>query len=384
MDNKATLSLDNLTEFLPKRISMNSFEALFRTGNIGDTTVKNRLFMAPLTRNRANSNGTPKDMAIEYYRQRAGAGLIISEATQIDPMGKGYLDTPGIHNEEQVKVWKEIVGAVHEAGGKIFCQLWHVGRISHNSLLPEGEQPIAPSAITAQTQTFTATGFTPVSIPRELEAEELPDIVKQYQLAAKNAIDAGFDGIEIHAANGYLLNQFLSPNSNHRTDDYGGSPEKRVKFPLLVLDGVIEQIGTSRVGVRVSPTGKFNDINDTESNETYSILYNEIDKRNCAYLHCVERFPGMDVSHTDEQLVKQLRTSFKGNYIANGNYDSEKAQASIEDGAFAVAFGRPFISNPDLAERIKQGIALTPPNHETFYGGNEKGYTDYPFASAKK
>ena len=339
--------------------------------------------MAPLTRNRANADGTPKQMAIEYYRQRASAGLIISEATQVDAMGKGYLDTPGIHKDAHVAVWKDIVKGVHDAGGKIFCQLWHVGRISNSSLLPDGAQPVAPSAIPANAHTFTANGFEPVSAPRELAASELTEVIDQYKKAGKYALEAGFDGVELHSANGYLLNQFLSPNANHRSDDFGGSPEKRTKFPLLVLDGLIEALGASRVGIRVSPTGKFNDIDDNENDETYSIYYSEIAQRNCAFLHCVERFPGIDSNDKDEQLVRKLRSGFKGHYIANGGYDGKKAEETIEDGAFAVAFGRPFISNPDLPERIQNGIDWAVPNQETFYGGNEKGYTDYPVASQK-
>lgn len=356
---------------------MSQFSKIFQSGQLGDIQVKNRVFMAPLTRNRAQSDGTPKDMAIEYYKQRASAGLIVSEATQIDPMAKGYLDTPGIHNGDQAAVWQKITDAVHKKGGKMYCQLWHVGRISHTSLLPNGQVPLAPSAIAAKTQTFTAKGFQDVSMPRSISVSEIKEIVDQYVSAAKLAMTSGFDGVEVHSANGYLLNQFIATNSNLRTDEYGGSVENRARFLLEVIDAVTANLGAGRVGVRLSPTGKFNDVNDTQVKENYTYIFSELAKRKLSYLHVVESFPGSQSTTEEENLVKSLRASFNGNYIANGGYDGEQAEKVISEGAFAVAFGRPFISNPDLPERLKQGVALTEADQSTFYGGDEKGYTDY-------
>ncbi len=357
---------------------MSRYPHLFQEGQLGDVSVKNRIFMAPLTRNRALSDGTPQEMAIEYYTQRATAGLIVTEATQIDPLGKGYLDTPGIHNADQAAVWQKITDAVHKKGGKIFIQLWHVGRISHNSLLPNGEVPIAPSAIQANTQTFTAKGFENVSEPRALDIDEIKQLVEKYVKAAQLSIKSGFDGVEIHAANGYLINQFISTNSNHRRDEYGGSPQKRAKFLLEIVDGIAQAIGAGKVGVRLSPTGHFNDIEDEETNANYTYIYDELSKRNLAYLHVVEQFPGFQPKPEEVKLVDDLRQSFKGHYIANGGFDGEKAEDYVRDGSFAVTFGRPFISNPDLPERLKQGAPLTEADQNTFYGGSEKGYTDYP------
>lgn len=347
---------------------------LFSSGKIGDVEVKNRIFMAPLTRNRALGDGTPKKMAVEYYSQRASAGLIVTEATQIDPMGKGYLDTPGIYSSDHCQVWKEITDGVHSKGGKIFIQLWHVGRISHSSLLPDGAQPIAPSAVTAKTQTFTAKGFEDVSAPRELSTDEVKEIVPQYVRAAKLAMEAGFDGVEVHSANGYLLNQFIASNTNLRTDEYGGSVENRARLLIEVLKSVSAEIGSGRVGVRLSPTGTFNDIQDSAAEENYTYIYKALSDMNLSYLHVVEAFLG----NTDGGLLSKIRPHFSGNYIANGGFDPERASKRVSEDAFAVAFGRPFISNPDLPERIKKKAPLAEADQNTFYGGDEKGYTDYP------
>jgi N-ethylmaleimide reductase len=351
---------------------------IFEKGMLGDIAVKNRVFMAPLTRNRAHPDGTPHEMAIKYYSQRASAGLIISEATQISPEGKGYLNTPGIYNEKHVEAWKKVTDSVHAHGGKIVLQLWHVGRISHTSLLPDRKMPLAPSAIRASAETFTEDGTEQVSEPRAMSIDEIKSTVVQYAQSAKLAIDAGFDGVEVHGANGYLLNQFISTNSNIRDDQYGGNPENRARFLLEVVDAVSGEIGSGKVGVRLSPTGMFNDINDGQAEETYSHLYREINKRNLAYLHVVERFPGYEVLNENEALLSQLRLNFSGNFIGNGNYDKLSASKVIDEGTFAVTFGRLFISNPDLPNRLEKEVKLTDPDQGTFYGGDEKGYSDYP------
>lgn len=352
---------------------------LFTPGTLGDIAVKNRVFMAPLTRSRAHLDGTPNEISAKYYAQRASAGLIIAEATQISQQGQGYIATPGVYNAEHAKGWKTITDSVHSNGGKIILQLWHVGRISHSSLQPEGQQPVAPSAIQANMETFTAEGSESVSKPRAIELTEIKELVNEYARSAKLAIEAGFDGVEIHAANGYLLNQFISSSTNKRDDEYGGSLENRSKIIFEIIDAVTAEIGHGRVGVRLSPTGTFNDIEDPDAEDNYSYIYSEIDKRNLAYLHVVERFPGFPVSRSDEALLQKLRNNFSGNYIGNGDYDKQRGNKAIADGAFAISFGRLFISNPDLAERLEYGAPLTELDPDTFYGGDEKGYSDYPF-----
>lgn len=355
---------------------------LFKSGKLGDIEVKNRVFMAPLTRSRANPEGTPHEMTTRYYAQRASAGLIISEGTQISQLGKGYINTPGLHDVKQAQAWKNVTEAVHSNGGKIVLQLWHVGRISHNTLLPSGSAPLAPSPIRADAQTFTANGPDRVSEPRELKVAEIEAIVSEYVQATKLAIDSGFDGVEVHGANGYLLNQFISTNTNVRTDEYGGRVENRSKFLLDVVDAVSKEAGKGKVGVRLSPTGKFNDINDEQAGATYKYIYSELEKRDVAYLHVVEGFPGIEQSEDDDKLVKSLRRGFKGNYIANGGYNKKSASEVLDEGAFAVSFGRMFISNPDLPERLRNEIELTEPDQNTFYGGDERGYSDYPSISS--
>lgn len=351
--------------------------ALFKPGKLGEIDVKNRIFMAPLTRNRADPDGTPYELAAKYYAQRASAGLIISEASQISPLGKGYINTPGIYAPKHIAAWKEITDAVHAEGGKIVLQLWHVGRISHDTLLPEGEVPVAPSAVRADAQTVTVDGQTSVSVPRELAVAEIETIVADFAKAARAASDAGFDGVEVHGANGYLLNQFIATNTNQRTDAYGGSPEKRARLVLDVIDAVSNEVGRGRVGVRLSPTGTFNDIHDSEANVTYGYLFAQIEKRDLAFLHVVEAFPGFEPSGEDRDLIAGLRHAFSGNYIANGGYDKDTALEAIEKGIAAISFGRMFISNPDLPERLRVGAELAEVNQETLYGGDGTGYIDY-------
>jgi N-ethylmaleimide reductase len=362
---------------------MSNTAALFKPLKLGALELPNRVLMAPLTRNRAYPDGRPREMAIEYYRQRALAGLLITEATQVSPLGKGYLNTPGIHNNDQAAAWQAIVDAVHQAGGRIFLQLWHVGRISHTSLLPDGQQPVAPSAIQADTQTFTEQGFEPVSKPRALSLEDIQNVLDEYRHAARLCQKVGFDGVEVHGANGYLINQFLATNTNQRTDAYGGSPEKRTRFLLEVVDAVSEVVGPERTGLRLSPAGQFNDIHDDEARQTYSYAINELNSRGLAYLHVVEQFPGFGQDETAHKLIEDLRGLWQGVYIANGGMTAESGARLIEQGkADAIAYGRPFIANPDLPRRFELGAPLNEPDQATFYGGNEHGYTDYPFLDA--
>ena len=352
---------------------------LFDSLRIGAIDAPNRVLMAPLTRNRSLPDGRPWGVAATYYAQRASAGLVITEATQISAEGKGYLNTPGIHTDEHVEGWKYIVDAVHAAGGRIACQLWHVGRISHVSLQPDGQQPVAPSAIRADTQTFTAEGFTDVSEPRALETDEIPRVIEDYRHAARCAKAAGFDAVEVHAANGYLLDQFIQDGTNKRTDEYGGSIGNRIRLPYEVTEAVAEIMGADRTGVRVSPNGDANDIHDSDVAETFGALYKHLDHLGLAYLHVMEQFPGTERTEDELKRLEDLRGHWSGVYIANGGFDAAQASAYIERGrAHAVAFGRPFIANPDLPDRYRRGAPLNEPDQDTFYGGNEKGYTDYP------
>ncbi|MEQ6248755.1 alkene reductase [Sulfitobacter sp. HNIBRBA3233] len=356
---------------------MTSTPSLFTPINMGDLTLPNRVLMAPLTRNRANADGTPAAMAKTYYAQRATAGMILTEATQISPMGKGYLDTPGIYNDAQVEGWREITDTVHAHGGRIYCQLWHVGRISHVSLLPDGAQPVSSTDKAANAQTFTANGFEDCSKPVALDADGIAATVADYAKAAQAARDAGFDGIEVHAANGYLLDQFLQDGVNDRTDAYGGTVQNRMRFLEEVLDAVSDVFPTSRIGVRLSPLGEANDMSDSDPETHFAEIYKMLDARNLAYLHVVEKFPGNDGAR---DVIRALRPNYSGFYISNGGYDAEKARKALDEGhAHAVTFGRPFIANPDLPERFRRGAALNDPDPDTFYGGDEKGYTDYPF-----
>ncbi|MAR56197.1 MAG: alkene reductase [Rickettsiales bacterium] len=359
---------------------------LFSSAALGPLTLPHRIMMAPLTRSRADdATDVPSEMAITYYEQRAGASLIIAEATQINPEGKGYIRTPGIYDDAQVKQWKKITDVVHTKKGRIFLQLWHVGRISHTSFQPDGKQPLAPSAIRADVDAFTNDGKEPCSEPRAMTQDDITRTVADYKKAAQLAKDAGFDGVEVHAANGYLINQFLSDGSNHRDDAYGGNDEARAKFLFDVMDAVLSVWDSNCVGIRLSPTGTFNDVSQSDPLAQYSYVIEKLNTLDLAYLHFVERFPGIDVSNEDLAIVNDLRQQWKGFYIANGDYDFLKAKQAVESGhADAVTFGRPYIANPDLAERFKQGAELNEPDHDTFYGGGAEGYIDYPFLGEKK
>ncbi|WP_089173664.1 alkene reductase [Bosea sp. AS-1] len=357
---------------------------LFTPLSAGDIDLRNRVVMAPLTRNRATpGSDAPNALNVAYYRQRASAGLIISEGTQISQQGQGYIWTPGIHSPAQIEGWKAVTEAVHAEGGKIVAQIWHVGRVSHVSLQPGNKAPVAPSAILAPTKTYLESGFVPVSQPRALAAEELSGIVADYTRAAENAREAGFDGIELHGANGYLIDQFLKDGTNRRTDAYGGSIENRLRFPLEVVDAVTKAIGKGRVGIRVSPVSPANGVSDTDPQAVFDRLAAELGARGLAFLHVVEGATGgpRDIAPFD---YLALRRAFGGVYIANNGFDRETAIEAVESGRVdAVAFGKAFIANPDLVERLKRNAPLNTLQTETLYGGDARGYTDYPFLAEK-
>jgi N-ethylmaleimide reductase len=353
---------------------------LFDAVKLGPYTLSNRLVMAPLTRSRAQAGDIPSLLAPEYYRQRASAGLIISEATQISPQGKGYAYTPGIYNADQVAGWKKVTDAVHQGGGRIFAQLWHVGRISHPTLQPAGALPVAPSAIAPAGKAFTEHGFVPFETPRALETGEIAGIVEQYRSAARNALDAGFDGVEIHAANGYLIDQFLRDSSNHRSDAYGGSLENRTRLLLEVTQAVLAVCGAERVGVRLSPVSPANDIADSKPAALFQYVVGQLNQFKLVYLHVVEGATGGARDIVPDFDWQALRRLFHGTYIANNGYDLALAvKARQADSADLIAFGRPFIANPDLVARLRQGAPLNPLDAATLYGGDAHGYTDYPF-----
>jgi len=363
---------------------MNPADALlFTPTHLGDIAAANRIAMAPLTRNRALPDRVPSPLAITYYRQRASAGLIIAEATQISPLGQGYLDTPGIYSAEQVAAWKSITDAVHAEGGRIVLQLWHVGRISHTSLLPEGEVPVAPSALRANGKTFTANGFEDVSAPRALALEEIPQLIEDYRVAARNAIAAGFDGVEVHAANGYLIDQFLRDGSNHRDDAYGGSIENRTRLLFEVVSAVAEAIGAGRTGVRLSPVTPVNDAHDSNPQPLFNRAVERLDTIDgLAFIHVIEGATGGDRDNIPFDY-SALRARFRGAWIANNGYDVERAGQALASGyADMIAFGRPFIANPDLVARLRSGAPLAELDPATLYGGGEHGYTDYPALDA--
>ncbi|AJJ11213.1 flavin oxidoreductase / NADH oxidase family protein [Yersinia rohdei] len=358
---------------------------LFSPLKVGALTLPNRVFMAPLTRLRSIEPGDiPTPLMAEYYRQRASAGLIITEATQISFQAKGYAGAPGLHTQEQLNAWKKITQAVHEEGGHIAVQLWHVGRISHQSLQPGQQAPVAPSAIAADTRTTVRdeTGAwvrVPCSTPRALETEEIPGIINDFRQATANAREAGFDYIELHAAHGYLLHQFMSPASNQRTDQYGGSIENRTRLTLEVVDATVAEWGAEHIGIRISPLGPFNGLDNGEDQEEAALyLIDELNKRHIAYLHISEPdwAGGKPYSNAFRDAV---RARFQGVIVGAGAYTAEKAEDLIEKGFIdAVAFGRSYIANPDLVARLQQQAPLNEPDGETFYGGGAKGYTDYP------
>jgi len=357
---------------------------LFEPTQVGAIALSNRIVMAPLTRNRAASNQVPSDLAVTYYAQRATAGLVITEASQISPPGQGYLDTPGIYSPEQVAAWKKVTDAVHERGGKVVIQLWHVGRISHVSLQPGGVAPVSSTARRANGKTFTKDGFVDVSEPRALRTDELPGIVADYRHAARCAMQAGFDGVEVHGANGYLLDQFLRDSINDRTDVYGGSTENRARLLLEVMTAVVEEIGADRTGLRLSPVTPSNDAaQDSDPKALFDHVVDRLAALKIAFLHVVEGQTGgsRDFAPFD---FDALRARFKrgnpnGAWMVNNGYNREMAIDVVSGGrADLVAFGRPFISNPDLVQRLRVDAPLNALKPATLYGGGAEGYIDYP------
>jgi N-ethylmaleimide reductase len=346
---------------------------------LGTLTLSNRIVMAPLTRSRAGKGDVQGPMNAEYYAQRSSAGLIISEATQISQQGKGYAFTPGIYTEKQTEGWKLVTDAVHHQKGLIFAQLWHVGRISHPDLQADNQLPVAPSAIQPAGKAYTETGFKDFVTPRALETNEIPGIVEQYVHAAQCAKRAGFDGIEIHAANGYLLEQFLSDKTNKRTDIYGGSIACRARLLLEVMEAMCSVWPAERVGIRLSPVSHANDIDDSTPMETFSYVVKQLNPLGLSYIHCVEGETIGPRSIPDNFSFATLRSLYKGVYMANNGYDLQMAlKARADNSVDLICFGRPFIGNPDLVERLKTGAELVEAPRETWYGNGAKGYTDWP------
>jgi N-ethylmaleimide reductase len=368
-----------------------AMQTLFDPLQVGDMQLASRVVMAPLTRNRASPGQVPNDLMRQYYVQRAnpatGAGLIITEATQISPMGQGYLDTPGLHSAEQVAAWRRITDAVHAVGGRIVVQLWHVGRISHTSLLPGGQAPVSPTAKPASGKTYIAGGFAPVSAPRALLTDEISAVVADYRQAAVNAMAAGFDGVEVHAANGYLIDQFLRDSINDRTDRYGGSIENRARFLVEVMQAVTSAIGGGRTGIRLSPLTPSNGAGmDSDPQALMSHVLAQLAPLQLAYVHVIEGQTGgaREVPDAPPFDYGRMKTEYqrgqpKGVWMVNNGYTADMAQRSVADGtADLVAFGKPFIANPDLGHRLKVGAAWNALDTSTLYGGTDKGYTDYP------
>jgi N-ethylmaleimide reductase len=357
---------------------MSTPSKLFEPFQLGPITLPNRVVMAPLTRNRALEGLVPGPLAVEYYGQRASAGLLISEASQVSRQGQGYQDTPGIYSKQQVAGWRKVTDRVHQRQGRIFIQLWHVGRISHTSLQPNNSAPVGPSAIRAKGKTFVDGTFTDISEPRALKLEEIPGIVEDFRRGAANALEAGFDGVEIHGANGYLLDQFAKDGANKRSDAYGGSIENRAKLMLEVAKAVAAEAGPNRTGIRISPVTPANDVSDSNPQPLFDYIVDHLNAMKLVYIHVIEGATGgpRDIAPFD---YSSLRKRFKGAYMANNGYDFELANKVLAaNAADLIAFGKPFISNPDLVERLKRDAPLNEWDKATFYGGGAKGYTDYP------
>jgi len=365
-----------------------STPSLFDPARAGDLQLANRIVLAPLTRNRA-PKAIPVPLMAEYYAQRATGGLLITEATAISHQGQGLAGVPGLYGPEQLEGWKRVTQAVHEAGGKIVVQLWHVGRVSHTELQPDGGQPVAPSAITAKTKTVLIKDglptFVETSEPRALQTDELPAIVQSYQAAARNAVNAaGFDGVEIHGANGYLLDQFLKTGANQRSDEYGGSIENRARLLLEVTRAITSAIGGGRTGIRLSPVTPANDVHDADPQPLFDHVVRQLATLNLAYIHIIEGATGGERELPDRPFdYAALKTAYreaggKGAWMVNNGYDKALAEQAVVNGADLVAFGKPYIANPDLVERLRRNAPLNTPDKATFYGGGAKGYTDYP------
>ena len=364
---------------------MTDVSTLFSPVRIGAYDLPNRIAMAPMTRVRANAAGVVRPSTAEYYAQRASGGLLITEATQVLPNGAGGAGTPGLHTAEQVEAWRAVTSAVHAAGGRIFVQLWHTGRAAHPSFLPEGAEVVSASPIAIEGTVFTAAGRVPYAVPRALTVAEIKEYVHAFATAAGNAIAAGFDGVELHAANGYLIDQFLRDGSNQRTDEYGGSIENRARFALEVTRAVVDAIGAERTGIRVSPTHGFQSMRDSNPEALFGYLAAQLQPLGLAYLHVLEPVVATHPSADPERrvLAPALGAAFGGPMILNGGYTAETAAAAIADGRAAmIAFGVPYLANPDLPERLRDGAELNAPDFATFYGGDERGYTDYPTLAA--
>lgn len=351
---------------------------LFSRYELGSIKLSNRMVMAPMTRCRAVLGNVPNPLAITYYVQRSQAGLIITEGSQVSPQGVGYIRTPGIYSPEQVEGWRGVTDAVHQAGGKIFLQLWHVGRVSHPDFL-NGELPVAPSALPVESEVHTPLGKKKIETPRALELDEIPNVINQFRRGAENAKVAGFDGVELHGANGYLLDQFLRDGSNRRTDQYGGSLQNRARFPLEVTKAVTDVWGADRVGYRISPHFQRHSMSDSNPRETFSYFAKELSDLKLGYLHMIERVGEPVLVAPEARFASVIRKIFKGTFMLNGGYSAEKGNEAIRNGeADLVSYGSLFLANPDLPDRFKRNAPLNTPDVETFYAGEERGYIDYP------
>jgi N-ethylmaleimide reductase len=357
-----------------------TLDRLFSPFKVGSLELPNRIVMSPLTRGRAGAERTPNDLMVEYYALRASAGLIITEATDISPQGAGWVDAPGIHNDVQVEGWQKVTAAVHDKGGRIFLQLWHTGRASHPDFQLGGALPVSSSAIAIEGMSHTPQGKKPYVAPRALELDEIPGVIQQYVEATRRARDAGFDGVEIHAANGYLIDQFIRDSVNQRTDAYGGSIPNRLRLLDEVTEAVVGAWSGNRVGVRLSPTSPFNDMSDSDPVAIFGYAAEILNAYDLAYLHVMEALPGHMLAGPEGlRCSPEMRTTFNGVFMINGGYTAELAESAIEEGdTDLVAFGVPFIANPDLVERFRTGAQLNPPDPSTFYTSGAEGYIDYP------
>ncbi len=352
---------------------------LFSTYQLGALTLPNRLIMAPLTRGRAGQDRIPNQLMAEHYAQRASAGLIIAEATNISETAAGWNESPGIHNDAQVQGWQKVTAAVHNQGGRIYLQLWHCGRASHQDFQPNGQTPVSSSPIAAVGDAHTPQGKKPYPVPRALDISEISGLVQDYVTATHRAQEAGFDGVEIHSANGYLLDQFLRDGVNQRTDEYGGSPENRSRLLCEVTEAVVKAWSADRVGVRLSPTSGFNDMRDSDPIATFTTAARSLNAFNLAYLHIMEALPGHMLAGPGERVTPHIRQAYQGTLMINGGYDAVTGEAAIANNeADLIAYGIPFLANPDFTERIKRNAPLNPPDFATLYTPGAKGYNDYP------
>lgn len=353
-------------------------ELLFTPARIGGQTLSNRMVMAPMTRGRSD-NGVPTESMARYYAARAAAGLIVSEATAISPEGHGWNGAPGIFTDAQERGWKQVTEAVHQSGGAIYLQLWHMGRVSHPDFQPGGALPLGPSAVAAKGDAHTPQGTKPYVTPRVMTEDDIARTVRDYANAAKRAIAAGFDGVEIHGANGYLIDQFLRSGSNRRTDRYGGGIENRMRFLKEVAEAIVAEVGADKVGVRISPLNAYNDMRDDDPKALFTAVGEMLNPFGLAYLHVLEALPGHPMHGEGGPVAPRIRSVFRGPLMLNGGYDKQAAERALEaNEADMIAFGVPFLANPDLVERFRHGWSLNTPDVSTFYSPGERGYNDYP------